>query len=83
MRKSFLLLPGLLVAGFLLGCAARPDTRLVSDEKTCADMGHPPGTEVFKQCLAELNERRCRVEKRSRYETAHHVDSRDCTRLPN
>jgi hypothetical protein len=82
MRASLVLLSVLLATGILSGCTARPDTRLVSDEKTCADMGHAPGSEVFKQCLAELNERRCRIEK-NRYGSAHHVDSRDCTRLPN
>lgn len=81
MLRSISLLVGTIVMGTLIACEPRPDTRLVEDQKTCSEMGHAPGTPIFKQCLAELNERRCRVE-RSRYGSAHHVDSRDCTRLP-
>jgi hypothetical protein len=50
----------LLLGVFLLsGCAAHEDRRLAEDQQSCLQMGHPPGTPQFSQCLEDLNQRRC------------------------
>ena len=64
------LLSGLLL---ILGCADQ-DRRLVEDEKSCLQMGHPTGTPEFKQCMTDLNERRCATM------TGRHVATQACTR---
>lgn len=79
MRAPVVLLAGFAALGTLIACAPRPDTRLADDQQSCTAMGHASGTPIFRQCLAELNERRCALE-RNRYGTRH-VDSRECTRV--
>jgi hypothetical protein len=44
-------------------------------------MGHVAGTPEFKQCMNDLNERRCAVQ-RSKAGTGSHIATTDCTRLP-
>ena len=72
------LLPFLL-GGFLVACQGQ-DTRLADDEQTCQRMGHLSDSPAFKQCLAELNERRCAVV--STKSGTRHQGTEQCTRLP-
>jgi hypothetical protein len=72
------LLPFLL-GGFLVACQGQ-DTRLADDQQTCQRMGHLPDNPAFKQCLAELNERRCAVV--STKSGTRHQGTEQCTRLP-
>ena len=67
--------------GVLGGCTGHQDTRLTDDEKTCASMGHTPGSDMFKQCLVELNERRCGVVKKGRFSPNEHHPTEACTQL--
>ena len=62
------------------GCAAE-DRRLVADEQSCRGMCHVAGTPEFKQCMNDLNQRRCAVQ-RSKAGTGSHIATTDCTRLP-
>jgi hypothetical protein len=64
----------------LTGCASE-DRRLVADEQSCRSMGHSDGTPEFKQCMNDLNERRCAVQ-RAKTGPGSHVASTECTRLP-
>jgi hypothetical protein len=64
----------------LAGCAGE-DRRLVADQESCRNMGHVPGTPEFKQCMTDLNERRCAVQ-RAKGGTGSHVATAECTRLP-
>ena len=73
------LLPFLL-GGFLVACSSLQDTRLADDQQTCQQMGHLPDSPAFKQCLAELNERRCAVV--STKSGTRHQGTEQCTRLP-
>ena len=73
------LLPFLL-GGFLGACSSLQDTRLADDRQTCQQMGHLPDSPAFKQCLAELNERRCAVV--STKSGTRHQGTEQCTRLP-
>ncbi len=85
--------PGSLTATILLfvamfavaGCASKRDTRLTDDQQSCVDMGHAPGSAEFKQCMSELNERRCAtVTSPTGNRGAHsnrHSSTIDCTRL--
>jgi hypothetical protein len=45
-------------------------------------MGHPVGSDIFKQCLAELNKRRCRMVQEGRSGPLEHEDTVACSRLP-
>jgi hypothetical protein len=78
--------PTVVVSAFVLavasftGCAGE-DRRLVADEQSCRDMGHVAGTPEFKQCMNDLNERRCAL-KRSKAGTGSHIATTECTRLP-
>ena len=74
------LLPYML-GGFLGACSSLQDTRLADDQHTCQQMGHLPDSPAFKQCLAELNERRCAVVS-SKSGTRHQA-TEECTRLPS
>lgn len=49
----------LLLAMLLLTGCASEDRRLVADEQSCRNMGHADGTPEFKQCMTDLNQRRC------------------------
>jgi hypothetical protein len=62
----------------LTGCDTT-DKRLVEDEQSCHAMGHSLGTPDFKQCLQDLNDRRCAM-VRKKNETMHVVTT-DCSRL--
>jgi hypothetical protein len=44
-------------------------------------MGHVAGTPEFKQCMSDLNERRC-ARQRSKAGTGSHIATTECTRLP-
>ena len=67
----------MLASPFLMGCAV-PDRRMSEDEQSCRSMGHSPGTTIFSQCLADLNDRRCAVARLKGGE--RHVASEECTR---
>ncbi len=67
------------VVSVLMGCAVQ-DRRMTADETSCRSMGHLPGTEPFKGCLKDLDDRRC-VVARQKGTQSHHVASIDCTRL--
>jgi hypothetical protein len=69
----------LAVASFT-GCAGE-DRRLVADQESCRNMGHVPGTPEFKQCMTDLNDRRCAVQK-TKGGAGSHVATAECTRLP-
>ena len=71
-----------LFGGFLAGCAEHQDRRLANDEQTCRTMGHPTGSDAFKQCLAELNNRRCRMVREGKSGPLEHKETQDCSRLP-
>lgn len=62
-----------------VGCAT-PDRRLTSDQASCQGMGHVPETPPFRECLKDLNDRRCATATR-RGGTPQHVASADCTRI--
>jgi hypothetical protein len=64
----------------LTGCAGE-DPRLVADVKTCQSMGHLSGTPEFKQCMSELNERRCPTRKATKFGGSLHEATTECTRL--
>ncbi len=64
----------------LAGCNAVPDPRLAGDEQSCRGMGHVAGTASFRQCLVDLNDRRCPLAT-AKGSLPHHVASMDCTRL--
>jgi len=67
------------VVSVLMGCAVQ-DRRMTADEISCRSMGHSPGTEPFKECLKDLDDRRC-VVARQKGTQSHHVASIDCIRL--
>ena len=69
----------LAVASFT-GCAGE-DRRLVADQESCRNMGHEPGTPEFKQCMTDLNDRRCAVQK-AKGGAGSHIATAECTRLP-
>lgn len=77
--KSRLAATLLLGVSLLAGCASE-DRRLVEDRQSCLQMGHSPGTPEFKQCMLDLNDRRCAV-LQNRAGISHHVATEDCTRL--
>lgn len=69
----------LAVLGFILvGCAA-PDRRLAKDQRSCEGMGHAAGTTGFRQCMADLNDRRCT--RGGPRNGSTHVATTECTRL--
>lgn len=71
----------LLTSGLVAGCGApREDRRLVGDEQTCQQMGHAAGTDVFKQCLADLNQRRCSTLPPQKGRGERHEATQDCTK---
>jgi hypothetical protein len=71
----------ILAVASLTGCAGE-DRRLVADQESCRNMGHAAGTPEFKQCMNDLNERRCAVQQRTKAGPGSHVATTDCTRLP-
>src|SRR5437870_13661133 len=71
----------LLAIASLTGCTSE-DRRLVADRQTCQSMGHVEGTPEFKQCMQDLNERRCPTRKVAKYSGAVHEATTECTRLP-
>ena len=66
------------LTSLLIGCTVQ-DRRLTEDEQSCRSMGHSPDTTSFKQCLADLDQRRCAVggPKSGRA----HLATMDCTKL--
>ncbi len=79
--RSRLVASSLLAAiALVTGCASE-DRRLVEDEQSCHSMGHLDGTPEFKQCMNDLNERRCAVQ-RAKVGAGPHVATTECTRLP-
>jgi hypothetical protein len=64
----------------LMGCTSE-DPRLVADAETCQSMGHVNGTAEFKQCMNELNQRRCATRKTSKVGGRIHEPTIECTRL--
>ena len=70
----------LLTSASLVGCAGE-DRRLVSDQQSCQSMGHTPNTPAYQQCMRDLNERRCAVQ-RGKAGAGTHVATSDCTQLP-
>ena len=74
--KQRLTLSITLVLSFLIAGCSSPDSRLVSDEQTCVNMGHLQTSPTYEKCLSELNARRCD------YRAKHgHVATRACTKL--
>ena len=69
----------LIATALLTGCATE-DRRLVADEQSCRSMGHSDGTSAFKQCMDNLNQRRCATSS-TKVGTLHEA-TKDCTRLP-
>jgi hypothetical protein len=81
-KSKSLLVIGTLAIVLLAGCSPlSPDRRLTEDEQSCQAMGHTPETANFKQCMADLNERRCAMSAGHKGNPSHHVVSTDCTRL--
>ena len=76
---TFRALACLCLVSFVLGCA-NPDRRLTADEASCRSMGHLAGTPPFRECLKDLDDRRCTVATRKGW-TPQHVASADCTRI--
>jgi hypothetical protein len=72
----------LLAIASLTGCATEEDRRLVADEQSCQSMGHEQGTAEFKQCMNELNLRRCATRQATKQGGTAHEVTRECTRLP-
>jgi len=70
----------LLGVALVTGCSSE-DPRLVADAETCQSMGHVNGTPEFKQCMNELNLRRCTTRKLSRFGGRLHEATNECTRL--
>jgi len=70
---------GLFLVCALAGCAM-PDRRLTEDETSCRGMGHTPDTPPFRECLRDLNDRRCAVAPR-KIGTPQHMASNECTRI--
>jgi hypothetical protein len=70
----------LIVIALLTGCASE-DRRLVADEQSCRSMGHVDGTPEFRQCMNDLNERRCATRKATKQGGSVHEATTDCTRL--
>ena len=70
----------LVASSVLMGCAVLPDRRLTSDEQSCRSMGHSPDTTAFKQCMADLDNRRCAV-AHAKGGAERHLPSESCTRL--
>src|SRR5204862_2265149 len=78
--RTFLPAPRL-IGAFLAGCAEHQDRRLADDQQTCQAMGHPTGSDAFKQCLTELNKRRCRMVREGKTGPLQHKDTPECERL--
>jgi hypothetical protein len=70
----------ILAVVLLTGCAGE-DRRLVADQESCRNMGHAPGTPEFKQCMTDLNDRRCAVQK-AKGGAGSHIATAECTKLP-
>jgi hypothetical protein len=65
----------------LAGCAQQ-DPRLAEDQQSCLQMGHSTGTPAFKQCMTDLNERRCAMVAGSgKVQQSRHSVTIECTRL--
>lgn len=71
----------LIAIASLTGCASE-DRRLVEDEQSCRDMGHAEGTPEFKQCMTDLNQRRCATRQATKGRVGGLEATTDCTRLP-
>ncbi len=82
LKFSVLLPASLLLGPVLAGCAEHKDRRLADDQQTCQAMGHPTGSDAFKQCLAELNQRRCAMVRQGRTGGVRHQETEYCSRLP-
>jgi len=80
LRRTLAVSTLLLAIASLTGCAS-VDRRLVADQQSCRNMGHLDGTPQFKECMNDLNERRCAV-LRSKGSAGSHVATTECTRLP-
>jgi hypothetical protein len=72
----------LLAIGSMTGCVSEEDRRLAADEQSCQSMGHADGTPEFKQCMIELNLRRCATRQATKQGGIAHEITRECTRLP-
>lgn len=70
----------LLGVALVTGCSSE-DPRLVADAKTCQNMGHVNGTAEFKQCMNELNQRRCPTRRVSKFGGRIHEATIECTML--
>ncbi len=70
----------LAAAAFGIAGCANEDHRLAEDQQSCVAMGHVEGTPEFKQCMADLNQRRC-AEAKSKTEGTQHEATVDCTKL--
>ena len=75
----------IVLMSLLVGCEI-PDRRLVEDQRSCEIMGHVRGTPVFRQCLSDLNDRRCgrsppRIARGGPSNGGIHVVTTECTRL--
>lgn len=71
----------LIAIASLTGCASE-DRRLVEDEQSCRGMGHAEGTPEFKQCMTDLNLRRCATRQATKGGESVHEATTECTRLP-
>jgi len=80
-RLGSLAISGTFLVALLTGCAASTDRRLTEDQQSCQAMGHTTGTANFRQCLADLDERRCAMSANMKNGALHHVASADCSRL--
>jgi hypothetical protein len=79
LRSTLVALSLLAAIASVTGCAGE-DRRLAADEQSCLNMGHANGTPEFKQCMNDLNERRCAVQ-RAKAGAGSHVATTECTRL--
>ena len=81
LRNSFKITTCISLIALLSACGTTTDRRLSEDKQSCRSMGHTPGTAEFKNCLADLNARRCATSRQKGW-GEHHDASLDCTRLP-
>ena len=81
-RNKVLVVLGTLALALFSGCSELPpDRRLTEDQQSCQAMGHAPETAIFKECMVDLNKRRCAMFVSQKGNQSHHVPSTDCTRL--
>ncbi len=65
----------------LVARCAQEDRRIAEDHTSCEQMGHTPGTATFRQCMIDLNERRCATVT-ANFTGSQHVATWECTRIP-